>query len=424
MTVTMLIIFMLLTLLGVPIAVALGIASLGALWIGGSLDLILLALRFFAAPQSFMLIAVPLFIFVGIIVTEGKASDILFDFADSLCAGTRGGLGYANVLGSMIFGGISGSSTADAAGLGLVEVRAMVARGYPRDWSAACTVASSTLAVVIPPSVIMVIYAVAASQSAVKCLVAGLLPGILITIGLMAQWYIVARKSNWPVSQPFSLRNIFTKLKAAWPLVLLPIVFLAGLLFGFLTPTEGASAIAIYSFILCVFGYRTVKVKQLVRIFVETAKITGSLLFMICTSSLASYIMSRENIPVVFTEWILSLTQSPVVILIFINIFLLILGCLMEGIVIVLLTTPVFLPLFVKIGIDPIHAGVIMITTLAIGLITPPVGVCLFATSVATEIPMEEILRVMPSFLLFLFITLVMINAFPFISLALPALIK
>jgi len=417
-------IFILLMLLGVPIAVAMGMAGFITILINSSLSLLLIPLRFFSACNSFLLIAIPLFLLVGNVLTEGGASEILFNFADSLVGFRKGGLGYANIVGSMIFGGISGSSTADAAGLGVIEVNSMVKRGYPRDWSAGVTVASSTLAIIIPPSIIMVIYAVTAGQSAVKCLLAGLLPGIVITTLLMFVWYIVSKNKNFPISQPFSLKNIFEKFKKAWLILIIPIGFLVGLMFGIYTPTEGAAIISVYSLILTCFIHKTLGFKQLQKIFIATVKISSSILLLICASSVCSYIIANENLPHRCADAILAWVSNPILILVIINLFFLLCGCFMEGLVVVLLLTPIFLPVFIGIGINPIHAGVIMITNLAIGLITPPIGICLFATSSATGIPLESIIRVILPFIASMLIALIIINVFPWLSLVIPSMIK
>ena len=316
-----LVIFILLMSLGIPIAIAIGIAGSIAIFLNGSIDLIVIILRLFTSVDSFLLIAAPLFILVGNILTQGKLSDPLFDFADSLVGWVRGGLGYANIVASIIFGGISGSSTADAAGLGIAEVREMEARGYPKDWSAGITVASSTLAILIPPSVIMIIYAMTAQQSAVKCLLAGLIPGLIMALMLMIVWFLLAKKKNWPSSQPFRLKNIFIKFKKAFSILIIPVVFIIGLMFGFFTPTEGAAVISVYSLVLTCFIYKTLSFKQVYKVFIDTVKISGSILFLICTSSISSYIFAYENVPQRVSDFIIMWIHNPILILIAVNLF-------------------------------------------------------------------------------------------------------
>lgn len=423
MSITWLVLFLFFMVLGVPLSVSMGLGALTAMAFVGKFSLLLVPLTMFNSMNSFLLLAVPFFTLTGQILLEGGASKRIFDFAGTLVGWMRGGLGSVNVVSGMIFGGISGSSVADVCCLGPIQMDAMSRRGYPLAYSAAITVASATLAVVIPPSVIMVIYAIAASESVVKCLIAGLVPGIVVGLGLIVVNWATAKRRHWANEQAFSLRACVTQFGKSFWALLTPVVLLAGMVSGIFTPTEASAIAAVYALLITWLVYGEFTLDKLRPIMVGTVRYTGTTLLLVGTGMVGSYILSVERIPLIVSEYLTQVTHSRVVFLILLNVIFLIVGCLMEAIVAILVMTPILMPVVKGFGIDPVHFGVIMIANLAIGLITPPVGICLFAISSVSKIPVEAVLKEVWPFLLMMIATLAVITFVPGISLFLPNLL-
>jgi len=422
LTLTWFIVFLILLFLGVPMAVSIGMAAIVAFTFANISGLIV-PLNMIASLDSFLLLAVPFFIFTGIIMKKAQIADKLFDFANAIVGWLPGGLGSVNVVISMIFGGISGSSSADVAGLGPLEIHAMEIRKYPKDYSTAITVASSILSSVIPPSVILIIYAFASGVSPAAVLAAGLFPGILLGIGMIILNTIMAFKYNFGSSVEFSLRNIWEKFKIAFPALLTPVILLVGIFLGTFTPTEVGAAAVFYTIFISAFVYKTLNFKCLVNCFYETIRMTGATLIIVGSSALVSYIIGFENIPALLVDFFVSLTDSPLVILLVLNVLLIILGSLVEGVSIILLVAPILVPLILKFGINPVQFGVIMIANLALGLITPPVGVCLYIGVGISGVPYQRLVRSLIPFFVTILICLIIINLWPGLSLFLPNLL-
>lgn len=402
--------FVLLVLMGLPVSIAIGIAAIIAALIVNPGLLTAFPSMMYGALDSFLLVAIPLFMITGFIMEKGGTSQRIFDFAESLVGWMRGGLGAVNVVGSLIFGGISGSSVADAAGLGPIEINAMVKRGYPLEYSAALTLASSTFSVVIPPSILMVIYAINANQSVGACLVAGLLPGLLMGLVMILFNYFISRKNNWGASVPFSVRNIMNQGKKSFWAILTPVLLLAGVLSGYFTPTEVAGAAVVYTIFISIVIYKELKVKDLFKLFREVAAGGTATIFIICTAALAAYILTVDKIPMLVAEFIITHLQYPWLILLAINIFLLIVGMFMDTVCSIIILTPILLPVVQGIGMNPIHFGVVMVANLAIGLITPPVGACLYVTCGVAKVSMERLIKASIPFLLSLVISVLIIT--------------
>ena len=388
-----LLLFLLLLLLSVPVSAAIGLAACVAILIKQPFLLNTVPSMMVGSLDSFLLVAIPLFMLAGNAMERGGASKRIFDFASAISGWMRGGLGAVNVVGSMIFGGISGSSVADAAGLGPIEINAMVARGYPKDYSAAVTVASSTLAVVIPPSILMVIYAIAANQSVGGCLIAGLIPGIIIGLGMVLMNYFISRRRGWGADVPFSLRNIFHEGKRSFWALLTPVVLLVGTLSGVFTPTEAAAVTVLYVVVISLLVYREMKFKDLLSVYRGVVSGVGSAVLIITTAALAAFLLTVDQVPQQVAMFLVEGVKYPWLILLMINVFLLIVGMFMDVTSAIIILTPLLLPVVRSIGIDPIHFGVILVANLAIGLITPPVGVCLFVTCGVARISMEDLVR-------------------------------
>lgn len=412
--------FVALLFAGVPIVVCLALSSVAAIVITGQYSLSLIAPMMFSGMNSFVLVAVPLFMLAGNLMNEGGIVHKIFDVANAAVGWMNGGLGHVNVLASMIFGGISGSSVADAAGLGPIEIKAMTEFGYPKDYSAAITVASSTLAVIIPPSIMTIIYAVSAEVSIGRCLIAGVIPGALLGLGMMGVNWLYARKNGWGTKESFSISTIWERVKDGIWALLTPVLILAGLFSGVFTPTEASGITALYTLFISLFIYKTVRLTDLPAVLLNTAKDAGVALAVISMASIPSFILTAERVPDTVANWLLSLTGNPYVILVLIILMLLVVGMFMSTTIALIILTPMFLPAITSLGIDPVHFGIVMVASLAVGLITPPVGSCLFITSTVAKVPIEKITLSLIPFYVCIFITLLLIAFVPWFSLWLP----
>jgi C4-dicarboxylate transporter DctM subunit len=405
-----------------PISISIGIAAVVAVSIVNPSLLTMFPSMMYGSLDSFLLVAIPLFMLGGYIMEKSGTSQLLFDFAGSMVGWMRGGLGAVSIFASMIFGGISGSSVADAAGLGPIQIGAMMRSGYPKDYSAAIAVAASALAVVIPPSILMVIYAVIANESVGACLIAGLLPGIFIGSTLITFNYFISRKRGWGAATPFQWQNIWQQGRRTFWAILTPVVLLWGVLSGFFTPTEAAAITVLYVLIISVFIYRELKPRFLFGLFIDVVKMGGPAVFIICTASIASYILTVDKVPSLIAETIIHYLKHPWLVLLAINLFLLVVGCFMDAVCSLIVLIPLLLPIIKSIGVSPVHFAVIMIANLAIGLITPPVGVCLYVICGVAKITMEDLVRATFPLLLSLFVSLFIITYWPPLSLVLPRL--
>ncbi len=415
--------FALLVLLGIPISIAIGIAAILAAAIVNPGMLMMFPSMMYGSLDSFLLVAIPLFMLGGSIMEKGGTSQLIFDFAGSWMGWMRGGLGAVSVFASMIFGGISGSSVADAAGLGPIQISAMMRSGYPKDYSAAVAVAASTLAVVIPPSILMVIYAIIANQSVGACLLAGLLPGIFIGLTMIGFNYVICRRRGWGTSSRIRWRDILFQLKRTFWAVLTPFVLLGGLISGYFTPTEAAAISVLYVLVISLFVYRQITWRQVQMIFLDVVRVGGPAVFIICTASIAGYILTVDKVPQFVASTIVQYLQHPWLVLLAINIFLLIVGCFMDAVCSLIILVPLLLPIIQSVHVDPVHFSVIMIANLAIGLITPPVGVCLYVICGVARISLEDLVRAALPLLGSLIISLMIITYWPGLSLAVPRLL-
>jgi C4-dicarboxylate transporter, DctM subunit len=417
------IIFVLLLITGLPISIAIGIAAIVAVSIVNPSLLAMFPSMMYGSLDSFLLLAIPLFMVGGYIMEKGGTSQLIFDFAGSWMGWMRGGLGAVSIFASMIFGGISGSSVADAAGLGPIQISAMMKSGYSKDYSAAVAVSASSLAVVIPPSILMVIYAIIANESVGACLLAGLLPGIFIGLTMIAVNYFICRRHGWGQPSPMSWRNIVHQGKRSFWAVLTPVVLLGGLISGFFTPTEAAAISVLYVIIISLFVYKEMKPRLLFSMFRDVVRLGGPAVFIICTASIAAYILTVDKVPYTVAQTIIHHLRHPWLILLAINIFLLIVGCFMDAVCSLIILVPLLLPIIQSIGVSPVHFSVIMIANLAIGLITPPVGVCLYVICGVAKIRLEDLVRAAAPLLGSLIISLLVITYWPPLSLFVPKLL-
>lgn len=412
--------FVILAILSVPIAISLGIAVIITVSLFTPFPLLGMAQRMVTGIDSFVLLAIPFFMLTGRLMNEGGITDRLFDFARSLVGPIRGGLAHANVLASMIFAGMSGSAVADAGGLGMVEIKAMTEQGYRREFAAAVTVASSTIGPIIPPSIPMVIYGAMAEVSVGRLFLGGFIPGVLMGLALMVLIYLWSFREAMPRDPGYSLQRVWTTFRDAFLPLLTPVILLGGIVSGIFTPTEAAAVAAMYAFFLSFVIYRTVGLRDIPSIIIDTLITTAVVTFIISTTSGFSWLLIVGRIGRLLVEFVSSVTQSPAVVLLIVNIALLILGCLMEAGVLLILLTPLLVPVMTTMGVDLVHFGVVMVLNLMIGVATPPVGMCLFVVSEANSIRLEALMREVLPLVLPLIAVLFLITYVPELVLVVP----
>ena len=406
--------FFVLMMLGVPVAYSLGLAALaGALWIDLPLDAVMIQLA--SGINKFSLLAIPFFVLAGAIMAEGGMARRLVAFAGVLVGFIRGGLSLVNILASTFFGAISGSSVADTASVGSVLIPEMEKKGYPRDFAAAVTVSGSVQAILIPPSHNAVLYSLAAggSVSIAALFMAGVLPGLLMGLTLAALCLITARRLNYPKGEVIALKQALMTM----------VIILGGILSGVFTANESASIAVLWAFFVTMFIYRDYKWRDLPRLVHRTVKTVTVVMILIGFAAAFGYLMTLMMIPMKVTAFITSLSDNKYVILGLINLLLMLLGCLMDMSPLILILTPILLPVATSLGIDPVHFGMIMMVNLGIGLITPPVGTVLFVGSAVAKLSLGVVTRAMMPFFIALFIVLLMVTYMPWLSLWLPRLL-
>ena len=413
MIIPLILIFILLVLLRFPIALAIGMSTAVIIAVFHELSFFILVQRLVVGVDSFVFLAIPLFILAGRLMNEGGITDRIFEFARALVGHVRGGLGQANIVASMIFSGMSGSAVADAGGLGLIEIKAMNDQGYPKSFSGAVTVASSVIGPVIPPSIPMVLYGALAEVSVGRLFFGGIIPGFLVGISLMILVYIISRRENYPKDKPVTLKEFGIRMVRAFLPGLTPVIILGGILGGVFTPTEAASAAVMYAFFLSFFVYRTVKIRDLPEILVETMITTAIVTFVISAASSFSYLLLLSNISQTIVTWLTAITTNKFLMLFVLNIILLFFGCIMEAGVALILLVPILVPVLNAVGIDLIHFGVLMTLNLMIGVATPPIGMGLFVVSHVADIKVEQLMRAILPFLVPPILVLLLVTYIP-----------
>jgi tripartite ATP-independent transporter DctM subunit len=411
-----------LMLLRVPIAVALGLSSLGYIVLEG-LPPVVLVHNVINGMNSFPLLAVPFFIMAGGLMNSAGITARIFGFARSLVGWLNGGLAHVNIGASIIFAGMSGAAVADAGGLGNIEIKAMREAGYDDDFSVGVTAASSTIGPIIPPSLPLVIFGVMASVSIGELFVAGLIPGLLMAVSLMIMVWYMSRKRKYPRDAKFSVSNVLTTGKAAILPLMTPIIIVGGIVSGAFTPTEAAVCAATYAMFLGVFVYRTLNLKKLMAVSMETIETTASIMMIVGAATIFAWILTSNKAAALFAETLLGMTDNKTIILLVIMLVVLIIGLFMETIAAISILVPVLLPVSVQIGVDPIHLGIIVILNLMIGLLTPPVGMVLFVLSKVSGVPFERCVRATMPFLVPLVAVLLLLTFVPQLTLFLPELL-
>ena len=417
----MLILFVMLLLFGVPVFYTLGILSIGYLYF---LDLPMQVIpqRMVAGTDSFVLLAIPFFVLAGELMNSAGITHRIFNFSRNIIGHIKGGLGHVNVLASIIFSGMSGSALADSAGLGLVEVKAMVNDGWPKKDAAAITVASATIGPIIPPSIPLVIYGVIAEVSIGKLFLGGAVPGLLLGGLMMLIIYATAGRKKFPLQERPGIKDIARSLYHAIPALLMPVFILAVIVLGIASPTEAGLVAVVYSLVLGGLIYRELTLSRLLCALKNTARMTAIIMIIVSVANLLGWIITIERAADRLATFAVSLTGSPTLLLLAVNVLLLIVGCFMESISALLIFTPLLLPVLTSVGVDPVHFGVVAVLNLMIGLITPPLGMGVYVMSGVANLPPESIFRSTAIYYLPLFATLILVTVFPGLVTWLPAL--
>lgn len=417
--------FLLLMIIGVPVALAMGLTSIVVAF---QLDIPLSVLvqRMVAGVNSFPLLAIPFFILAGEIMNVGGISKRLVRLSDVLVGRFRGGLAIVNVNTSMLFGGISGSALADASSIGSMMIPMMKKKGYDTDYAVAVTVSGATQGIIIPPSHNMIIYALAAGGgiSISSLFLAGIIPGILLGIALMVTSYIIAVKRKYPAEKPSTFKDILKAMKDAVPGLMTGVIIIGGIMTGIFTVTESAAIAVAYAFLTSFVFNREVSISMIIPVLSSTFKTLALVLFLIATSSGFAWLLALLRVPALVSESLLGLTDNPFLITFIIIVILLLLGTILDVAPIILITTPILLPIATSIGMDPVHYGIMMMMCMAIGLVTPPVGGALFVGSAIGKIPVEHVIKALQPYLLCMFIILLVIAYVPQIAMFLPHLFE
>ena len=406
--------------IGVPVAVSLGLAGSVTIMLFSPDSVRSLAIKLFETSEHYTLLAIPFFLLSGAFMTTGGVAKRLIDFANACVGHIRGGLAISAVLACMLFAALSGSSPATVAAVGSIAIAGMVRSGYPQAFGAGIVCNAGTLGILIPPSIVMVVYAAATEQSVGKLFMAGVIPGLLLGVALMVAIYIVARKMNLPAQPRASLRELLSAARQALWGLLLMVIILGGIYSGMFTPTEAAAVAAVYAGFIALFVYKDMTIRECPKVLLESGKLTIMLMFIIANAMLFAHVLTTEQIPQTITAMVIEAGLQPWQFLLVVNIVLLIAGAFMEPSAIILILAPILFPIAVQLGIDPIHLGIIMVVNMEIGLITPPVGLNLFVTSAVTGMPLTEVVRAAWPWLMLLLSFLLVITYIPAVTLALP----
>ena len=409
--------------INVPVAVAFGLASVIFLIVLTDIPLTLIAQQMFGGTDSTVLQAVPFFLLAGALMDKGGISVRLVNFAHTLVGWITGGLAMVSVVASMFFAGISGSAAADSAAVGSVMIPAMEKKGYAKDFAAALIACAGTIGTMIPPSIPMIIYGVATGTSIGALFIAGAIPGVLMGLALMAHSYGVSRSRGY-AGLPFpTVREAWVSLREAFLTLLAPVIIVGGILGGIFTPTEAAAVAVFYSLFLGGVVYRELKWSHLAEVLITTGLRTGIVMFIIATSTVYSWILARQLIPLALANWFTAMTNNPWMFILLVNILLLLVGTVMETVPSIIIFAPVFLPLVKKLNIDPVFFGVIMVVNLSMGLASPPSGATLFISTAIAKERLDRVCRAVWPLFFTMIAILLLISFFPSLVLFLPRLI-
>jgi tripartite ATP-independent transporter DctM subunit len=419
-----LIAFFALFVVGFPVVFAILIPSLVYIWWEG-IPLATIGQRVLYALDSFPLVAVPVFIFVGNLMNAGGVTTRIYHFSNTLAGRLPGGLAQVNIVGSLIFSGVSGAALADVGGIGKIEIKAMKDEGFPVPFAAALTGASAIVGPIFPPSIPIIIYAAATSISALQLLVAGIVPALVCVLMLMIATAIVSIKRGYPRSPRWpTLKELWTSFVPAAPALLTPFVLVGGMLSGHFTPTEASAVCVAYIFLIALLFYREINFAFILQAAVDTVRTTAAVLIIVGAAAMFGWILAVEQVPQVFDSWFKDLTSDPMLMLLVVNIIFFIAGMFVDSTTATLLLVPIIAPPVVAAGIDPIHLGIVIIFNLMIGTVTPPFGLSLFLLSSMTGVSMMRLLHAMLPFYPPLLITLALLTIFPILSIWIPMMMR
>jgi len=406
--------------MGMPISISLGLSSILSILFFGRDSIASLALKIYETSEHFTLLAIPFFILGGVLMSTGGVAKRLIRFSIACVGHMRGGLAIASILACTFFAAVSGSSPATVVAVGTIMITAMTRAGYPLKFASGVLCNAGTLGILIPPSIVMVVYCAVTEQSVGRMFLAGIIPGLLLAFILMVAVYIYARITNLPALKRASFKELLISAKdAIWGFILLFII-MGGIYGGVFTPTEAAAVAAFYAVLVSIFIYKDITIKDLPKVFIDASKSTTMLMFIVANAMLFAHVLTTERIPQLLTEQILNAGFSPLMFLLIVNIILIIAGDFMEPTAIILILTPVFFPIAMKLGIDPIHLGIMLVVNMEIGMVTPPVGLNLFVTAAITGQTLVQVLKGALPWMTILVVYLGIITYFPKISTVLP----
>lgn len=416
-------IFVLLLLVGAPIAVCLGLSSAIVIVTHG-LPVSVVAQRSLNALDSSPLLAVPLFIFAASLLNATGVTTHLFELVRMLFGRIRGAVAQVSIFVSLIFSGISGAALADIGALGAIQINQMKAQGYREEFAAGLTVAAATIGPIFPPSIPIIIYASVANVSAVKLLIAGIIPALLLTALLMIQVAVIARVKGLPRDEVAAKpRDVARKALISFPALMAPVLLIGGLVSGFFGPTEVAGVTVAYAMLIGVFVYRTLTVGGVLSALRETAESTANILFVVSTAALFAWVLTLDQVPMKVSGLLLGLSDNPLVLLLLVNILLLVVGMVLESIAAILIIAPIIAPALTAAGVDPLQLGIVFVLNLMIGLLTPPVGMSLYMITIITRMPIGRVIAGVMPFFIPLLLSLLVVSAVPALSTWLPELL-
>ena len=408
---------------GVPIAIAVGLSGLLAIWLGSDIPLTVILQRQFTAVDSFPLMAIPFFILAGTLMEAGGISKRLVQFGNALIGHATGGLAIVSIVASMFFAAISGSTVATVAAIGMVLIPAMKARGYRPSFAGAVQASAGNLGIIIPPSIAMVVYGVATNTSISAMFIGGFIPGFLMTGSLILVAYLICKQRGYSGGKKSTLEELVSAFRESILALLMPIIILGGIYGGIFTPTEAAAVAVAYAFIIGTFVYKELNLKKITELLGRSVITTAGIMFLIATAGLFAWILTRINAPKMIAEFFLTYASNKYVFLLYINVILFIVGMFFETTAANVILAPLLAPIAIGFGIDPIHFGLIMIVNLAVGMCTPPLGVNLFVACQIADIRVDEIIPAVMPFLLILILDILIISYVPAIVTWLPGLL-
>lgn len=403
--------------LTVPVAVSIGLATMAGVGFDGHMTWLVIAQQLYAALDKYPLVAVPFFILAGNLMEEGGISERMVEFAKSVVGGVQGGLACSCVLTCMIFAAVAGSSVATTFAVGAILIPAMVKHGYPAPFAASLQACAAELGVIIPPSIPMILYAVSTDTSVGEVFIAGIGPGLLIVFGLMAYVWLYARRNGLGKCDGDGRLPVWTAFRKAWWALLMPVIILGGIYGGIFTPTEASAVAVVYALFVGIFVYRRLNFTTLGRTFHRSVVSTAIIMFIIANAGVFGFLLNRAGVPMMLGEWLSHLFGSEISFLLGVNVALFLIGMFIETSASIVVLAPLLLPVATQFGVDPAHFGVIMVVNLALGMVTPPFGVNLFAACTVAKVPIERLIRPLLPFVGVVVVCLMVITYWPDLSL-------